>query len=98
MYKTMTNDEFYQKTKRASLAILDVRESDEFAAGHIPEAKNLPLSELAEGYQELGKSTAYYVICHSGGRSARACEFLSAQGFDVTNILGGMMAWKGALS
>lgn len=57
----------------------------------------LPLSELLDRYTELDKAQPYYVICRSGKRSARACQFLEEQGYDVTNVQGGMNAledWK----
>lgn len=95
MYKSISNDEFYQKEKKEPLDILDVRENYEYDNGHIPEAVNLPLSELGSRFYELDKSKNYYVICHSGARSANASEFLSAQGYQVTNVMGGMSAWRG---
>ena len=98
MYNTISNDEFYQKEKKEKLAILVVREVDEFANGHIPEATNLPLSELGARFEELDKDQNYYVICHSGARSANASNFLSQQGYQVTNVLGGMSAWKGDIA
>ena len=98
MYNTISNDEFYQKEKKEKLAILDVREVDEFANGHIPEATNLPLSELGARFEELDKDQNYYVICHSCARSANASNFLSQQGYQVTNVLGGMSAWKGDIA
>ncbi|OJG11996.1 hypothetical protein RU94_GL002327 [Enterococcus asini] len=75
-----------------------MREVDEFANGHIPEATNLPLSELGARFEELDKGQNYYVICHSGARSANASNFLSQQGYQVTNVLGGMSAWKGDIA
>ena len=48
---------------------------------------------LAERYAELDKEQAYYVICKSGRRSARACQFLAEEGYDVTNVQGGMDAF-----
>ena len=95
MYKSTGMPEFYQEAKRNKLSIIDVREVDEFAAGHVPTAKNYPLSTLAENFSELDKDQEYYVICQSGGRSAHASEFLSAHGYDVTNVLGGTSAWPG---
>ncbi|MBM9833114.1 rhodanese-like domain-containing protein, partial [Enterococcus faecalis] len=76
-----------------SLALIDVREADEYQAGHVPGAQSLPLSELAERYTEIDKNTPYHLICHSGGRSARACHFLVCIGYDVTNVDGGTIAW-----
>lgn len=77
--------------------LVDVREVDEYAAGHVPGAVNLPLSELASRYTELDVGTAYHIICQMGGRSAQACAFLDSKGYDVTNISGGIAAWTGDL-
>lgn len=97
MYKSTGMPEFYQEAKRKQLPIIDVREIDEFEAGHVPNAKNYPLSTLADNFSELDPEQEYYLICQAGGRSARAAEFLSEQGYDVTNILGGTSAWPGEM-
>lgn len=98
MYSSMSCDEFYQEYKRKKVsAILDVRELDEFAAGHIPNAKHLPLSLLMEKVQDLAIEPTYAVICHSGARSNMACQILASQGYQVINVLGGMSAWKGEI-
>ncbi|EOT38867.1 rhodanese-like domain-containing protein [Enterococcus dispar] len=97
MEKTISNNDFNELLQKENLVVIDVREADEFAAGHIPNAKNLPLSQLENRFFELAKDTHYYVICHSGRRSEIACQFLTAQGYQVTNVLGGMMDWKGAV-
>ena len=93
MYKSIGMPEFYQEAKRHQLPIIDVREIDEYEAGHVPNAKNLPLSTLGETFVTLEKEQEYYIICQSGGRSARAAEFLSQQGYDVTNVMGGTSSW-----
>ena len=97
VYQSIANDEFYQKQKKKSLSILDVREREEFASGHIPNAHNLPLSQLSLCSDKLNKNTSYYVICQSGRRSAQACTFLSSHGYQVTNVMGGMSTWKGQI-
>lgn len=61
----------------------------EYQLGHVPQAINLPLSTLTENYQQLDKNQPYYLICQMGSRSAQACAFLSQQGYQVTNVLGG---------
>jgi rhodanese-related sulfurtransferase len=76
--------------------LIDVREQDEWDAGHAPSAQFLPLSALQERFGELPAGTPLLVICHSGMRSARACDFLSENGYDVTNVVGGMSAWAAA--
>lgn len=97
MYKSVGADEFYQKVKTEELIILDVREMDEFESGHISVAQTMPLSGLEEQLDKLDQGSEYYVICHSGGRSAMACEYLSNQGYQVVNVLGGMSSWKGEI-
>ena len=98
MKNNISMKDFYEKYANNSsekLTILDVREIHEYAAGHIPSAKNFPLSTLGIEFTRLDKNQKYYVICQAGGRSAKAYDFLEAQGFDVTNIEGGMNNWPG---
>ena len=85
---------FYQAYQKGDLHVLDVREQEEYDALHIDGVRLLPLSELADRYQELELDQPYYVICKSGRRSARACQFLEEQGYDVTNVQGGMDAFE----
>ena len=86
--------EFQVLNQKENITILDVREVDEFQAGHIEGAENAPLSTLENGYEQLDSSKRYYVICQGGMRSERACQFLEAKGFDVVNVEGGMNQWK----
>jgi len=98
MENNISMKDFYEKyTNNSSekLTILDVREIHEYAAGHIPSAENFPLSTLGSDFTKLDKDQKYYVICQAGGRSAKAYDFLDAQGFDVINIEGGMNNWPG---
>ena len=88
----ITFDDFYQIYQKESLSILDVREVEEFEALHLEGARNFPLSQLADIYEQLDKDNLYYVICKSGMRSARACQFLAEQGYEVINVQGGMDA------
>lgn len=97
MFQSTGMPEFYQEAKRSQLPIIDVREVFEYDMGHIPGAINKPLSELGETFEELDKNQAYFLICQSGSRSAMAGEFLSSQGYQVTNVLGGMGSWPGEI-
>lgn len=79
--------------------ILDVREDKEFASGHIPKARHIPLGKLGSRMQELDKfkSQPILVTCRSGQRSARACGMLKKAGFEtVYNQAGGILAWERA--
>jgi rhodanese-related sulfurtransferase len=77
--------------------VLDVRESWEYAQGHIPESTLIPLGQLANRLDELPKGEPIYVICRSGNRSQQAAELLVASGFrEVYNVQGGMLAYERA--
>ncbi|OZM73149.1 sulfurtransferase [Amycolatopsis antarctica] len=78
------------------LTLLDVRESDEWAAGHAPEAVHIPLGDLPARVDELAEfpdDRPVYVVCRTGGRSARAAAWLNASGWDAVNVAGGMKSW-----
>ena len=88
----ITFDDFYQLYQKELLSVLDVREVEESESLHLEGARNFPLSQLADTYVQLDKDQLYYVICKSGMRSARACQFLTEQGYEVVNVQGGMDA------
>jgi rhodanese-related sulfurtransferase len=84
---------------REDAYIVDVREPDEYAAGHLPDAKNIPVAKLAERIGELEKfkDKPIIVCCASGMRSSKACAELKKQGFEkLFNLTGGIDAWVGA--
>lgn len=76
--------------------VLDVREQDEWDAGHAPSAVHIPLSELPSRVGELPEVEPLPVVCRSGGRSSRAAAWLEGQGYDVVNVDGGMKQWHAA--
>lgn len=79
-----------------SIDLIDIREDYEYKGGTIKSAKNIPMGELLnEPDKYLDKSKEYYIMCQSGGRSARACSNLSNQGFKVVNVSGGMGSYVG---
>ena len=73
--------------------LIDVRETDKYAAGHAAGAKNIPMSEISSRVGELDGNEDIYVICQLGGRSAKVAEFLEEQNFPVINVEGGTGAW-----
>jgi len=77
--------------------LLDVREEDEYAQGHIPGAVNIPLSGLHNRIKELKKDKSVLAICLTGRRAKVAAKILSEQGFNVKIMAGGMNSWKGAV-
>ena len=78
--------------ERSGIPLIDVREVDEFGAGHVPGAVNIPMSEIGNRLEEL-PAEAFDVICQAGGRSARVVEALESRGFDATNVEGGTGEW-----
>lgn len=77
----------------ADAYILDVREPQELAQARIDGAHHIPLGELVERQGEVPRDRTVYVLCHVGGRSARAAVYLEQQGVDAVNVDGGILAW-----
>ena len=80
----------------AGALLLDVRNPDEWQAGHPEGAAWIPMGELAERQEELPTDREIVVICKVGGRSARVAEALIAAGYDAANVAGGAEAWQQA--
>ncbi|MFG2876086.1 rhodanese-like domain-containing protein [Streptomyces sp. NPDC048337] len=80
--------------------VLDVREDDEWAAGHVEGALHIPMSDFVARFGELTEAVEdgrrVHVMCRVGGRSAQVTQYLVRQGIDAVNIDGGMQAWDGA--
>lgn len=73
--------------------LVDVRETEEYADGHVPGALNLPMGHLTHRIGELDRTAPVHVICASGNRSSAMVDVLTAQGFDAVNVRGGTLAW-----
>ncbi len=80
----------------AGALLLDVREADEWDAGHAEGATWLPMTELGARQAEISTDREIVVICRSGARSARVTAALRAGGRDAVNLGGGSMAWVAA--
>jgi rhodanese-related sulfurtransferase len=80
----------------AGAFLLDVREDDEWDAGHVPGALHIPLGELGARYTEIERDRPLFVICRSGNRSGHAAHALAGAGWDARNVSDGMMGWQAA--
>src|SRR5699024_3156423 len=94
----ISNEEVEGKLDKNTTVILDVRETEEYAQGHIPGSVLIPLGQLENRCDELNKEEEIFVICRSGNRSNEACRILAANGFKkVYNVLPGMVGWTGPI-
>lgn len=74
--------------------LLDVREDEELAVGHLPGVVHVPLMQLPTRFGELDREADWVVVCRAGSRSAQATAFLLGQGYgSVRNLVGGMQGW-----
>ena len=88
-----------QLLNRGKGTIVDVRTAEEFAKGHLRDAKNIPLADLSSriGELEKSKSRSVVVVCQTGARADKAARQLAAAGFaDVVSLDGGVAAWQAA--
>ncbi len=77
----------------AGASVFDVRQPHEYEEVRVPGVRLVPLAEVPERVDEFPTDDTVYVICRSGARSARAVEFLRAQGIDAVNVAGGTLRW-----
>lgn len=75
------------------IRLIDVREVEEYADGHVPGAELIVLGTVPDNIDRFRGDGPTYVICKSGGRSMRACQFLEGEGIETVNVAGGTMAW-----
>jgi rhodanese-related sulfurtransferase len=79
--------------REKGVPLIDVRQPEEYEEFHVPGAVLIPLDELVERVDEVPAVDRVYVICKTGGRSAKAVEFLNRNGYDSVNVAGGSLAW-----
>lgn len=88
----ITNDELMVLRENSPVNIIDVRELFEYKICHIPESKLIPLNTLLSRYPEiLDKESTYYILCHTGQRSYYVTDYLTKNGYNAVNILGGIV-------
>ncbi|GLV62260.1 rhodanese-like domain-containing protein [Bacillus mycoides] len=96
LIKTLSEEEFRAGYRKAQL--IDIREADEFNAGHILGARNIPLSQIRLRYKELREDQPVYLYCQSGFRTGRAAQYLKKQGYkDFYQLKGGFKSWSGKI-
>lgn len=81
------------KAKQKDVVVIDVRENDEYEAGHIPGIPLIPMGNIPNILGELRQDKEYVFVCRSGNRSHNVARFLKQYGFKVQNFYGGMIAW-----
>ncbi|GAB3286172.1 rhodanese-like domain-containing protein [Parasphingorhabdus pacifica] len=87
-------EELPSEVPGAGSALLDVREANEWAAGHAPGAVHIPMSEIPERLDEVPEADELFVVCRSGGRSSKVTAYLNANGWDAVNVERGMNGWS----
>lgn len=92
--KTLTEEEFRSGYRKAQL--IDVREPNEFDAGHVLGARNIPLSQMKMRMKEIRPDKPVYLYCQSGMRSGRAAQVLHRKGYkELSHLKGGFKKWSG---
>lgn len=94
MYKNISAQELKSLMDKENITLVDIRETFEYQMGHVKNAQNIPMNELAYNHTKyLNKNETYYIICQSGGRSSSMCQYLGSQGYQVINVAGGTGMW-----
>ena len=73
--------------------VFDVRQPDEYEEAHVPGVRLVPLDQVPDRVGDFPTDDTVYVICKSGGRSAKAVEFLRTRGVEAVNVVGGTQGW-----
>ncbi|OLZ09921.1 rhodanese-like domain-containing protein [Sulfobacillus thermosulfidooxidans] len=89
----LTVDELRQNLDK--YVVIDVREAYELRTGKIPGALHIPMGQIQNRINELDKDKTYAIVCASGGRSSSVAAWMSQQGYNVANVVGGMSLWLG---
>ena len=92
----MTVPEIEAGAVPADAYLLDVREQDEWLAGHAPDAVHIPMTQIQGRVEEVPSDQRIYVVCRVGGRSLQVAAWLNQLGRDAINVGGGMQSWASA--
>ena len=80
--------------EKSNFTLLDVREDSELKIAKIKISKHIPMGEILTRIEEIDIETPIIVMCHSGVRSARVCQYLTENGYDASNLTGGINSWS----
>ena len=80
--------------EKSNFTLLDVREDSELKIAKIKISKHIPMGEISTRIEEIDIETPIIVMCHSGVRSARVCQYLTENGYDASNLTGGINSWS----
>lgn len=94
--QTLSPQQYQQQFAQEKHLLLDVRQPEEFKAGHIPGAQNISLQTLEQRLAEVPKSQPVVLICRSGNRTKAAAQILAQAGYTQVYDLGGMIQWQAA--
>ncbi|WP_028399169.1 rhodanese-like domain-containing protein [Ectobacillus panaciterrae] len=96
LVKNLNEEEFRAGYRKAQL--IDIREPDEYKAGHILGARNIPLSQIRMRYKEIRPDQPVYFYCQNGLRTGRAGQFLKKKGYkELYQLQGGFKTWTGKI-
>lgn len=79
---------------RNGAVLLDVREPSELATAHVADALHIPMGQVTSRIDDIPRDRPILCLCHHGGRSAQVASYLAGQGYDVTNVAGGIDQWS----
>ena len=89
-----TPEQVAELVEQGGVQLVDVRETEEWAAGRIAGATHIELAELSQRQGEINRDGPVVFYCKSGARSAMATDAFAAAGFDAYNMTGGLLEWK----
>ena len=96
MSATIDTNQLARLLTAGDVTLIDVREPDEYAGGHVPGALSIPMSVLPVRVGEIPADREVHLICRSGARSAQVAAWLEPQGYSPVNVAGGTLAWDRA--
>ncbi len=91
--REVTVDQLAAASDQETAVVIDVREPGEYREGHLPAARNVPMSQFTNRLHEIERDKPVYVVCASGNRSAVVADFLTSSGIEAINVAGGTAAW-----